>query len=1206
MKKDFHRVNDESPLDKADYNTAATIIESTAVLTKTYKLVDGKPTQETSANMAQGAATVKAFNTVHELAAILKGLKNNQAMSWGVVKNAHPEQSIQVLSRKKYEEQGRPKNAVARTNEFFEWAASGGVMMLDFDFKGDAMPKDQIIQTLYSIMPELQESAFIWWCSSSSFIYNGDTQHSGLKGQRIYILVKDASDIERAGKVLFERLWLAGHGHFEISKAGSLLTRSIIDSSVWQPNRLDFISGANCIAPMQQKRPEPDIHDGAHLDTAIVLKDLTAAEQAQVAALKEKAKAKISPEANAVKNQFIETTARKNLNFQRISSPSKEQLDQARETVKRAQKYDVLASDFVIYLDDMTAATVGEILSNPTKYNGKLTKDPLEPDYDGGRTVGRLYLLNGKPNLHSQAHGGKNYKLIDQTASDAYSLDEIKFSSDKTAAEILEQLNAENDPFKCAQLAYAYTFKCLPSIPYKESLKSVRAKIEGKLNGVMLDLILDRAQWVLDKNKAQALQAITIHDTKRHKHIEINSFDELETLNYEGVFLVKAPTGTGKTQKVGKPFADWCQSNNYTFLSCAHLRSLISELSKVLETSHYEDEKKTYSQARKAGKDVQGSIDSLSVCLPSLLNDAYSKFMNGVKYLFIDEITQVLNVFASDRVFSSADVEQVFSFFKDLISKAECLIVADANINQDTLRFIESCRPNERFNIVEIKPKNEHKKAWLYENDKELTSKILNDVIGLKKKVWITCDSPKQGRLLYELFSNRGIKARLILGQDHKIKGTSEFLKDVSNESLNYQVVIASPAISSGVSVEHRDSNGDTQPYFDYVAGFFCGTSVRSTDAYQMLGRVRYAKEFHLSLSQKSNAVISHENTIAAKQAAAELEGGKVEATDLTRHLERIAEHDSKDRNNFANNLYYILEFYHFEIMRAVYAYDPTLDLAGIRKELNEADKQGILNAQVITVEQADKFRRSDYLERSEYYALKAYDKRMYLNMAYDAVLTEQHLEINIAQLKRFNAFLGKFETPKDKNKDLALRAFSKATAELYKDAFNCIDLKGGAAYDEATAKQILDHIEPHRLKLAAIGAIPKGFGVDRYKRKKSAVKELNSIFTHIGISQKRINNPYNRTERKATIGHMPHNLYRNIGGMCPLSGDKVYLIDEQKLDQQQQLAELHLAKSNTIELKTVSEQQQDKEPSNESPYFADMRFDCIDPDDNYWQAATI
>ena len=784
-----------------------------------------------------------------------------------------------------------------------------------------------------------------------------------------------------------------------------------------------------------------------------------------------------------------------------------------------------------------------------------------------------------------------------------YSLDEIKYSSDKTAAEILDQLSNEQDPFKCSQLAYAYTFKTLPNIPYKESLKSVRAKLEGKLNGVMLDLILERAKWILDKKKELALKAITIHDTKQHGHLVINNFDELSDLNYKGVILVKAPTGMGKTQKVGKPFAEWCQSKNYTLVSVAHLRSLISELSSRLNTSHYEDEKETYKQARKAGIETQGFIDSLSVCLPSLLSDAYSKFMSNVRYVFIDEITQVLNVFASEKVFSSTDVEQVFLFFKDLIAKAECLIVADANINQQTFDFIESCRPNERFNIVEIKPKNEHKKAWLYESDKELTSKILNDVIALNKKVWITCDSPKQGRLLYELFSSREIKARLILGQDHKIKGSVEFLKDVSNESLNYQVVIASPAISSGVSVEHEI------PYFDYVAGFFCGTSVRSADAYQMLGRVRYAKEFHLSLSQKSNAVISHENVIAAKQTAAELEGGKVEVTSLTRHLERIAEHDSEDKNSFANNLYYMLEHYHFEIMRAVYAYDPTLDLAGIRKELNEADKQGILNAQVITADQADRFRRSDYLETPDYYALKAFDKRMYLNMSYDAKLTEQHLEINVAQLKRLNAFCGRYEAATDKSRDLSLRNFSEATAKLYKDAFSCIDLKGGAAYDEAVAKQILDHIEPHRLKLAAIGAIPKGFGCDRYKRKKSAIKELNSIFTHIGIPCTSVKNPYNRTERKATIEHMPHNLYSNYGGKCPLSGIRVYLIDGEKLEQQQHLAEIHAVKSTAIELKTVSDQVQDKEPSNQSPYFAampnDVGFYAIDPDDDYWQTGT-
>lgn len=393
----------------------ATIIESTAVLTKTYKLDEsGNVVQHTSANMSQGTATVRSFNTVHELAEILAGLNTNQAMSWGVVKNIHPGQSVTVLSKAKYDDQGRPKTAIARTKDFFNWGENGGVMMLDFDFKDVAMSQDEIIQRLYSIMPELQESAFIWWCSSSSYIYNGDAQHSDLKGQRIYILVKDASDIERAGKVLFERLWLAGYGHIEISGAGSLLVRTIIDSTVWQPNRLDFISGANCIAPMQQKRPEPDIHDGAHLDTAIVLKDLTAAEQAQVAALKEKAKADIRPEANAVKNQYIETAARKNLTEQGIAEPNAEQVEQAKNTVKRAIENNVLAGDFVLYLDDMTAVTVGEILDNPNKYHNSRTKDPLEHDYDGGRTVGRLYLFNGQPNLHSQAHGGQSFKLIRQ------------------------------------------------------------------------------------------------------------------------------------------------------------------------------------------------------------------------------------------------------------------------------------------------------------------------------------------------------------------------------------------------------------------------------------------------------------------------------------------------------------------------------------------------------------------------------------------------------------------------------------------------------------------------------------------------------------------------------------------------------------------------------------------------------------------------
>lgn len=396
---------------------AVTVVtsERPTVLTKTFQLNDGVIQQpKTTANMVQGTGITKTFKDINELAEILTGLNTNQAMTWGIVPDKQTNTPFQIFSKTEYEKQGQPQNAVTRTKDFFRWGDFGGVMMLDFDFKDEnkALSKEQIIKTLYNVMPSLEGAAFIWWCSSSSFIYNGEQQHTGLRGQRVYILVQDAADIERAGKVLFERLWLAGYGHIEISGAGSLLVRTIIDSTVWQPNRLDFISGANCIAPIEQKRPQPEIYNGVPLDTKAALPDLTAEELAEVKAMQAKAKADIRPEANAVKNQFIESTARKNLTEQGIAEPSAEQLEQAQITVKRAIENNVLAGDFVIYLDDMTAVTVGEILDNPSKYHGKGTKDPLEPDYDGGRTVGRLYLFNGQPNLYSQAHGGQSFKLI--------------------------------------------------------------------------------------------------------------------------------------------------------------------------------------------------------------------------------------------------------------------------------------------------------------------------------------------------------------------------------------------------------------------------------------------------------------------------------------------------------------------------------------------------------------------------------------------------------------------------------------------------------------------------------------------------------------------------------------------------------------------------------------------------------------------------
>jgi len=121
------------------------------------------------------------------------------------------------------------------------------------------LDRSGLIEALHTAVPALCEVSCLWFPSSSSHITNTETDEdlTGLKGQRLYFIVKDGGDIERAGKDLQTYLWAAGHGYIMVSTAGTKLKRTAFDASVWQTNRLDFAAGAACIAPLEQRRGEP-------------------------------------------------------------------------------------------------------------------------------------------------------------------------------------------------------------------------------------------------------------------------------------------------------------------------------------------------------------------------------------------------------------------------------------------------------------------------------------------------------------------------------------------------------------------------------------------------------------------------------------------------------------------------------------------------------------------------------------------------------------------------------------------------------------------------------------------------------------------------------------------------------------------------------------------------------------------------------------
>lgn len=738
---------------------------------------------------------------------------------------------------------------------------------------------------------------------------------------------------------------------------------------------------------------------------------------------------------------------------------------------------------------------------------------------------------------------------------------------DKDTKQLLDAVMSETDSFLCAVYCYHYAIRHMAHIPHKLSILELRAAIEvaaaGKVHPVTLDNIMFAVQFVLDKLHAKCLLDVTIQNYKNHSVKRLEDFSEFKPEVYQGVYLVKAPTGTGKTQKVGKPFRKWCDDNRHTFLSIAHLRSLIREMAskKALDTAHYEDEKQAVKQAHKAGNydQLEFSQEALSVCLPSLNNPHFEKFIKYNKYVFIDEITQVLEAFSSREMFSHTDVKAVYDLLRLIIAKAECVIVADANISQHTLDFIEACRPaGERFNIIEIAPKDEGKTAYLYDSHEQLQKHILSQVMTENKNVWITCDSEAAVVTLRQIFKDLDVPVIGLIGREQDKVEHKLFLSDPDKYSRKYQVVISTSVISSGVSVEHRDSDGATKPHFDFVAGFFKGRTVQPMDAYQMLGRVRYAKELHIFATQNKGTVLDAETVINGKLQASLLEGVQAEATEFTKYREQLEQIRSERTTNFANSLVWLLNAKKIHLKRMLpceASYDAELFKA-TKAQVAQEQQEAIKSAYKINDDMAKQLRLKDSLSDAEMYALRAYELRSRLGLSLDAELTDAHLDIDLGQLVRFNAILGHYRKSADTHKDLALRRYAEATGKAYKLAFDGVQFKPHATYTEASAVAILEQIAKYRILLAAIGAIPAKFGTKTWKPSKYPCRELSEILKHLGLKTKYKRNPFKPNLKKSKCVEMPPFLYIKIAESQQITDDYSYEIEPDQFAFMQQLSD--------------------------------------------------
>lgn len=388
-----------------------TLFESTSTLAKRWCLSEeGKPQKTSAAQMSRGTYSVREFNDVFSLAALLEGITTRQAVCASL---PHDGSVSGVICTKASPVAG----AKVRGKVEFGLQPVPSLLFLDHDAATEegGLTRDQLWRVLVGAMPALASVGVIWRPSGSSHVCHGDKDLTGLRGQHCFVLLADASDGPRVIKTLAARLWLQGLGRVEVSKAGSLLVRCPVDTAPSDAVRLIF-SGAECVPPLEQRRgPCVILNHGGFLDSCLLVPDLTPEEHGRYEALLDQAKAAATPQALQRRAEHRGDTIAKRLPALMRQGLGAAEAESRIGAAVDAAYAGTLLGDFELTAvhDDgrREAVTVAQVLADRDRWHEVDVLDPLNPEHRGGSADCRLFLHGTSPIAYSLDDGGMVYRL---------------------------------------------------------------------------------------------------------------------------------------------------------------------------------------------------------------------------------------------------------------------------------------------------------------------------------------------------------------------------------------------------------------------------------------------------------------------------------------------------------------------------------------------------------------------------------------------------------------------------------------------------------------------------------------------------------------------------------------------------------------------------------------------------------------------------
>lgn len=310
------------------------------------------------------------------------------------------------------------------------------------------------------------------------------------------------------------------------------------------------------------------------------------------------------------------------------------------------------------------------------------------------------------------------------------------------------------------------------------------------------------------------------------------------------VILVKSPKGTGKTEWL-KQIVDDAKKNRQPVLLIGHRQALIMSTARRLGLTPYitirDDPQSERSNVR-----PNPITDYYAICLDSL-ETRLTPQKDQFPIVIIDEVEQVLSHLTSDTIRPRR--RNSLMFLRHYLQKAEKVYVLDADLNRVTgtaIPVLIGTDTGKECLLLVNDWKPARGTTHLYGSSDHLLQ-VLREHLAVGDRCFVCSNSKKfvnSVRLaLQEQYPDKSFYS--ITSENSQTAEAQDFLLLLPNSALNYDCVLVSPAVGTGVDITFPNSKAR----IDAVFGFFGPQINTHFDIDQQLCRVRHPGSVHVWVS---------------------------------------------------------------------------------------------------------------------------------------------------------------------------------------------------------------------------------------------------------------------------------------------------------------------------------------------------------------------